>query len=198
MQYLLRWVELHPGAASWVQAIGSIVALGIAIIVPAYQTSLTKRQVRRDAALQFKATIQIVQQAVYLVFQTKNIIEDPASTKSVITDAYRLERFAQVAQALDGVEIHQLPSPEAVARFMDATHHFNDSRKWIDAAFKERMTNQAISKTVGDKLVESADWLSANHSWLRNESKDLEKGRRPVGMLTATIAGKKIGKGRTR
>lgn len=42
---MLYWIEKHPGLASWVQAIGSIIAIAIAIAVPWWQ----KRQAMKQA-----------------------------------------------------------------------------------------------------------------------------------------------------
>lgn len=35
---LLCWIEHHPGFAAWLQAIGSLLAITVAIIVPYWQT----------------------------------------------------------------------------------------------------------------------------------------------------------------
>lgn len=42
---MLYWIEKHPGLASWVQALGSIIAIAIAIAVPWWQ----KRQAMKQA-----------------------------------------------------------------------------------------------------------------------------------------------------
>src|SRR5260370_23365246 len=44
---LLIWIESHPGTAAWVQAIGAIVALAIAIGVPVCMARRAERLNRR-------------------------------------------------------------------------------------------------------------------------------------------------------
>ena len=41
------WIEHHPGLASWVQAIGAIAALGIAIWIPNRQRFADRREAQR-------------------------------------------------------------------------------------------------------------------------------------------------------
>lgn len=41
------WIESHPGLASWVQAIGAIAALGIAIWIPNRQHLADRREAQR-------------------------------------------------------------------------------------------------------------------------------------------------------
>lgn len=41
---VMGWIELHPGLASWVQAIGAIAALGLAIWIPNRQRSFERKE----------------------------------------------------------------------------------------------------------------------------------------------------------
>jgi len=43
MEYLLNWFEAHPGLASWFQAIGSMLALAIALIVVFFQNNAARQ-----------------------------------------------------------------------------------------------------------------------------------------------------------
>ncbi len=40
---LLGWIERHPGTAAWVQAIGAIIALVVAILVPVWMARKADR-----------------------------------------------------------------------------------------------------------------------------------------------------------
>lgn len=53
MDDLLRWVEAHPGLAGYVQALGSFVALVVAIGVPTWQ----RRSIERAAELTFGSVL---------------------------------------------------------------------------------------------------------------------------------------------
>lgn len=51
---LLCWIEAHPGLASWVQAMGSLLALAIALLIPTITQwtadEATRRRTRTDIA----------------------------------------------------------------------------------------------------------------------------------------------------
>lgn len=51
---MLNWIEVHPGLASWLQAFGAIVAIGIAIWVPYWQ----KKQIQVQALLAEKEQVR--------------------------------------------------------------------------------------------------------------------------------------------
>jgi hypothetical protein len=44
---VLGWIEKHPGLASWVQAIGAIAALGLALWIPSRQRLAEREEVER-------------------------------------------------------------------------------------------------------------------------------------------------------
>src|SRR6266852_2496666 len=50
---LLTWIECHPGTAAWVQAIGAIVALAVAIFVPVWMARRADR-LSRERFLVFR------------------------------------------------------------------------------------------------------------------------------------------------
>jgi hypothetical protein len=49
------WIELHPGDASWVQALGATLAVIAAVLVPARQAQLAKRRQEADRRLRAKS-----------------------------------------------------------------------------------------------------------------------------------------------
>lgn len=49
----LDWIEAHPGAAAWVQAIGSLLALGTALLLPYLQ----RRTLERARALKARPVV---------------------------------------------------------------------------------------------------------------------------------------------
>jgi hypothetical protein len=44
---VLAWIEAHPGLASWVQAIGAIAALGLALWIPSRQRHVDRQEAER-------------------------------------------------------------------------------------------------------------------------------------------------------
>jgi hypothetical protein len=52
---LLEWIEHHPGLAAWFQAVGAIVAVGVAIWVPAYQHKVARDDAEKDRRLKARS-----------------------------------------------------------------------------------------------------------------------------------------------
>ena len=64
---VLRWIEFHPGAAGWLQAIGSLVAIGIAIAVPAFQYRHTQQRESFKQKEYLRALLQVSQVSVAVI-----------------------------------------------------------------------------------------------------------------------------------
>lgn len=47
IESVLSWIEAHPGLASWVQAIGAIAALGLALWIPSRQQLVERKEVEK-------------------------------------------------------------------------------------------------------------------------------------------------------
>ena len=51
MDELLTWIEHHPGLAAWCQAVGAILAIGVAIWVPARQHTVARADAEEERRL---------------------------------------------------------------------------------------------------------------------------------------------------
>jgi hypothetical protein len=69
----LAWTDLHPGAAAWVQAVFSIGAIGIAILVPWRQHV---RDVKLARQLRVEDRVRSAEAAGEIVINAMNLIED--------------------------------------------------------------------------------------------------------------------------
>lgn len=69
----VAWTDTHPGAAAWLQAIFSIVAIGIAILVPYRQHA---RDVRLARRLRVEDRVRSMEAAAAIVTNAMNLIED--------------------------------------------------------------------------------------------------------------------------
>lgn len=95
------------GGAAWVQAIGAIVAIAIAIWVPARQAQSARREARRDKADSIRAIRALGWLSVRAtidwwgsVFQGENSFDQ--------------EGFNRGMHAFKGIPMHTLPTPRAV------------------------------------------------------------------------------------
>ena len=64
MHDVLRWVEVHPGLAAWVQALGSIFAVTAAASLPFIHGYLTEK---RENKVRLAALFALAQQSVILL-----------------------------------------------------------------------------------------------------------------------------------
>ncbi|MGF6244155.1 hypothetical protein P3T42_005920 [Paraburkholderia sp. GAS38] len=109
MESLLHWIEIHPGTATWVQAIGSMLAIAIAIWVPYRQRRGQIIDDRKQQTLKTQSTSRryasLLNDSIHLIRQTReslhehvrehrattgNVI-DPASIDSIYARALALE-----------------------------------------------------------------------------------------------------------
>ncbi len=118
---VLDWFELHPGLAVWLQALGVMVALGIAIWVP-YRTAKAQRE--RDAAdrqiqaqglaVAIHAALATLDQAMEKAVDTahglEELIVDPPRT--ILENIHNLWRMGPagslVLRVLGGLEDHRV------------------------------------------------------------------------------------------
>jgi len=57
LRKIIRWIEGHPGIASWIQAVGAIVALGLTVYI-AYDASASQEKQAIQAASSWAQHVQ--------------------------------------------------------------------------------------------------------------------------------------------
>jgi hypothetical protein len=110
------WIESHPGTAAWVQAVGTILALVIAIVVPVFRVARTADHLRRRRFLSSVASIGGEAQECFAdaaMRCARNDLEGRAFVRSV--EAFH--RF-QIASQLDFPQFRQ---PYIESRRVDLT-----------------------------------------------------------------------------
>lgn len=65
LDVLSQWIELHPGLAAWLQAIGSLVAIGIAIWVPARYHKLARSAAANEHKLRTRTLVNLLGPALW-------------------------------------------------------------------------------------------------------------------------------------
>jgi hypothetical protein len=56
----ITWVEAHPGTAAWAQAIGAILAIIVALLVPARQRQTARSDAERDRRLRARSLLILI------------------------------------------------------------------------------------------------------------------------------------------
>ncbi|KXO81134.1 hypothetical protein [Stutzerimonas stutzeri] len=131
MEWLVVWFEQHPGTASWAQAVGTIIALVIALAVPFQQNRMMRKE----------ASIRSHEQAIQL-FDALGAIADFAEERlrsvhtaitgdtwyEVLMREYHPDALASVANELENYPVYQLPDHQSVATALQIKACF--ARAW--------------------------------------------------------------------
>jgi hypothetical protein len=65
LHVISEWIEHHPGLAAWLQAIGSLVAIGIAIWVPARYHKLARSAAATEHKLRTRTLVNLLGPALW-------------------------------------------------------------------------------------------------------------------------------------
>jgi hypothetical protein len=110
---LLKWIEQHPGTGSWVQAVGSILALIVAFWIANAQSREASREAKAAKREHFDAVIGLADEAFYLIKSAANVLtEGPLETYFI--REYSSATFDDVSSALMQAAMHPLGSSKAV------------------------------------------------------------------------------------
>ncbi|WP_404483480.1 hypothetical protein ABWL43_18405 [Pseudomonas sp. HT11] len=134
------WIESHPGLASWVQAFGSIAALGIAIWVASSQR---RAQMRADRD-KSKLMLSLVKT---LAARSRRAVE--FSSKERINLLASLNLIRGLSHSLDKIDLLLLPSIEVIGPICT----LRDSLRTLEAGMSE-----------ADKQQYLATWLTLNEA----------------------------------
>jgi hypothetical protein len=115
----VAWTDLHPGAAAWVQAFFSIVAISIAIYVPYRQHT---RDVRLARQLRMEDQLRSMEAAAGIVINAMNLIQDawkgtekPDDTPGyILKGGYDRAAFDFAARALEEINLASVPDAELI------------------------------------------------------------------------------------
>ncbi len=117
MEWMLIWFEAHPGTASWAQAIGSILALVVAIGLSYWQLRNAKRTLHRQRNQDTKQLVDAFSAiADYAAKQFSDVIyqvKQPSFLRFLCVglDAEELRR---VVTTIDAFPVFQLPNYKAI------------------------------------------------------------------------------------
>lgn len=98
---VINWIESHPGLAAWVQAIGSLVAVGAAALIAVWQ-SASARAAERQAAQQ---TLRTNRQSVGLIVAT--VSRFVSSFASNVGDRPHLDSLPHVRTIDSALEVYR-------------------------------------------------------------------------------------------
>jgi hypothetical protein len=115
----LGWIEKHPGTAAWVQAIFSVVAIAVAILVSASSERRRAAAARADARRIVTNALQLARDAHYALGEIDATRSAEGQFESSGQRLAQQRRLSLLAQAIATIPLHELPSAEAVRRLME-------------------------------------------------------------------------------
>jgi hypothetical protein len=153
MACVLHWIEAHPGTAAWVQAVGTLIALAIAIAIPVWQAQREARDHRKGVSDSLLAMAAVATRILTAVqhdvkeFDELGMREGKWWVVEMSDDAY--ERYIN---CLLQIPLHSMPDDETVRALIDITESAQKCRNLILAAAKP--VNEKLEHVSSDRMEE--------------------------------------------
>jgi hypothetical protein len=169
MNSILLWIEQHPGLASWVQAVGSILAIVVAIAVANNQfRSAVKRD--RDAwASRLKSIAVILRIMVDALNSMYDLQDDPHSEQRTRSLRKAFTLFQTTSLAVSKIPLEDLSSEQFAITLMAALDNIAALQKFLEDALSGEMSDKELRQ-----FKELVDRFSEYDGQLREEIKRIE------------------------
>jgi len=159
----LDWIEHHPGTAGWVQGIGAIIALAVAIMVPIRIASRTERLARQ----RFLETIAAIgaEAQECLANAAKELGPDPDQGRTHVRSVAVFNRFRVAAAAVEGIPVHMVPHHNLVRAVIALKQIMSEGMMQYEAAFREIDEHQTLVQSEAYGMAFS-DLTTRAHPYL--------------------------------
>lgn len=140
MEWVIEWMESHPGTASWAQAIGTVVALAIAVVVPLHQNRTMRKQaavhLHSQAIQLFDSLGAMANYAGQMLHLIHDEFDNDADVYDLVLQTRIPDSLASMGIELDRYPIHQLPDHDSVVTALDIKASFSNAAANVNDAFK--------------------------------------------------------------
>ncbi|MCK9798967.1 hypothetical protein M1B34_14925 [Pseudomonas sp. MAFF 302030] len=181
------WVS-DPAAPAWIQAVGALLALAVAIYV-------SRRSIEHAGLLRQKTIFSIAEAAYEYVREVRaaiELIDEEAGSNATLWDAYHAEVTAGLVRALQGVPVHELASGRQVSAVLGLTLHL----VLLGKAAEKLLVAPSLLPGVADQLEELEGDRNARRDLLSsitkvqklNAMKQLEKIDEHYNVLKNTLS----------
>ena len=156
----VKWIELHPGTASWVQAIGSVLALGVAIYIASSQSRDAKRAAEAARQERLDAVMRLAEEAHYSIKATASVMEI-GPLPEYFAREHSPQEFEELASALLQASLQSFGSSKVVKelhslrRDLMHAHTLIERVRRNDARWSQTATVE--HQEIARELAESAD-----------------------------------------
>jgi len=148
LEQILCWTNENQGLSAWVQALGSLFALGIAIWLPIHQSNREKaKAIRNEVKFSYKQVNFIWSAVGMLIDESQGLIENIEKDPYPISkfNADQTKAFGSILLSLDEFPIHELGTAPLVTMALGMR---KDCHKVADLIIKALAEAEA-SKTAG-------------------------------------------------
>lgn len=161
------WIESHPGLASWVQAFGSIAALGIAIWVASSQRRTQLSTAEKIALDRVGALVAVVESAS-LFATILGIFLEKKPSAFAFRESWKLINKSWLESSINSLSllpVHELGRGDLVRGYFGIMAGMTEIRRLIDAsmdaeAFREQEYSLMCQQVSAQILIVQATWRS--------------------------------------
>jgi hypothetical protein len=157
MGYLLPWFEQHPGVAVWVQAVGSVLAIVVAIVVASNQYRQSVKRDRDAWASRLKSIaviLRIMAEALQSMYDLQDDLVSAQRDRS-LRKAFTL--FKTTSLAVGKIPLEDLSSEQFAVTLMAALDNISTLEQSLESALKGEMSPQQLEE-FNDVLRSFADY----------------------------------------
>jgi hypothetical protein len=140
--FVLQWIEGHLGTAAWVQAIGAILALAVAIFVPVWMARKADHLSRR----RFLESVSAIANEVHACFLFAAARCNAGAEEGLlfVSSVNAFHRFRILSSAVNAIPLHQLPTYEVTKSVLELQAMMAEGLMQLDAAFNEVGAHQQL------------------------------------------------------
>jgi hypothetical protein len=146
MNGILPWIEQHPGLASWVQAIGSILAIVVAIAVANNQFRQAVKRDRNAWASRLKSIAVILRIMVDALQSMYDLQDDPHSEQRTRSLRKAFTLFRTTSMAVSKIPLEDLSSEQFAMTLMAALDNIAALEKFLEGAVKGEMSPKELDE----------------------------------------------------
>lgn len=148
------WIESHPGLASWVQAVGSVIALLFAVLLPYFGRRADRKQAEDNRAA-----------LMFVLFTDAELIVDSCNSKNDIAQArVRLDAYLPRLNAFLGGE-NSLLTARSALRIRSEIEKF---RIALDAGWSDFLLKNSKQPLQTALLKEARIFHETHHHLLKS------------------------------
>jgi hypothetical protein len=146
MDGILPWIDQHPALAAWVQAVGSILAIVVAIAVASNQFREAVKRDRNAWASRLKSIAVILRIMVDALQSMYDLQDDPHSEQRTRSLRKAFTLFQTTSLAVSKIPLEDLSSEQFAITLMAALDNIAALQKSLEGALRGEMSPKELAE----------------------------------------------------